>query len=399
MPRKFARVPRAPGQLAGIRKLRHADGRVYYRVRRKGIGDRRAATLTEARQLWHDMYEPGAGLVTGDRRLTVGRYTETWLADLDHLRPATRDAYAHAARVFTSTAIGRARLADVSTTDVTAYFRWLRTTYRGPYGRRPSPNTVRNLKTALSSLFSHAVAHGVRPTHPVRGAKLAKPTRAPIDPPTDTEVRAILAACADEPALYALVQLAAGTGARIGELLALSWRDVELEPTDGRPARIRIAHTMHPERRTLGETKTGSRRTVSLPAVAVDALRAHRAAQRELIMAAGDRWQPSPPVPGGLVFTMASGRAVRHHVAGERLTAAIERSGIGPARRAGGHAPLTWHDFRHAFATRWLASGRDMYRLAKVLGHASIRQTVDTYGHLESTDVSDAADALAGAYS
>ena len=45
------------------------------------------------------------------------------------------------------------------------------------------------------------------------------------------------------------------------------------------------------------------------------------------------------------------------------------------------------HTCRHTFATRWLRDGGRMDTLAKALGHASIRTTVDLYAHLATEDV------------
>lgn len=40
------------------------------------------------------------------------------------------------------------------------------------------------------------------------------------------------------------------------------------------------------------------------------------------------------------------------------------------------------HDFRHSFATNAIGSGANIVAVSKYLGHASVRQTLDTYTHL-----------------
>jgi integrase len=45
------------------------------------------------------------------------------------------------------------------------------------------------------------------------------------------------------------------------------------------------------------------------------------------------------------------------------------------------------HDFRHSFAWNFLRNGGEMYQLQSILGHKSIRLTVDLYGHFKSCDV------------
>jgi site-specific recombinase XerD len=45
------------------------------------------------------------------------------------------------------------------------------------------------------------------------------------------------------------------------------------------------------------------------------------------------------------------------------------------------------HDFRHSFAWNFLRNGGEMYQLQSILGHKSIRLTVDLYGHFKAADV------------
>lgn len=45
------------------------------------------------------------------------------------------------------------------------------------------------------------------------------------------------------------------------------------------------------------------------------------------------------------------------------------------------------HDLRHSFAYNFLKNGRNMYELQAILGHKSIKMTIDLYGQLKSIDV------------
>lgn len=54
-----------------------------------------------------------------------------------------------------------------------------------------------------------------------------------------------------------------------------------------------------------------------------------------------------------------------------------------PAIRAAGLPPdTTFHDLRHSFASTALAGGVPLLEVSRWLGHASITETADTYGHL-----------------
>lgn len=45
------------------------------------------------------------------------------------------------------------------------------------------------------------------------------------------------------------------------------------------------------------------------------------------------------------------------------------------------------HDLRHSFAYNYLLNGGEMYQLQAILGHKSIKMTVDLYGKLQAQDI------------
>ncbi len=48
---------------------------------------------------------------------------------------------------------------------------------------------------------------------------------------------------------------------------------------------------------------------------------------------------------------------------------------------------LTPHALRHAFGTRWLQAGGDIYKLSRILGHSSVAVTEAHYAHLLKEDL------------
>ncbi len=57
--------------------------------------------------------------------------------------------------------------------------------------------------------------------------------------------------------------------------------------------------------------------------------------------------------------------------------------------------PLRFQDLRHSTATILLRAGVDMHRVQRILRHADVRLTVETYGHLVVEDLRDAVDCVA----
>jgi len=166
-------------------------------------------------------------------------------------------------------------------------------------------------------------------------------------------------------------------------VLALPWSDVD---SDGAVLRItgslqRIGPGL-PER---VEVKTAtSRRSVTLPPLAVATLKAHRASQLERRLAAGASW-----APGDWIFDRGDGNPVDT----ADLSVALQRS----ATKAGVEG-LRLHDLRHAFATAALSQGVHPKIVSEALGHASIVITLDRYSHVLPSMGSLAADAIQRAF-
>jgi integrase len=57
----------------------------------------------------------------------------------------------------------------------------------------------------------------------------------------------------------------------------------------------------------------------------------------------------------------------------------VTRRGLEPAVAHAGIGKVTFHDMRHAFASRMIARGIEPVTLAKLMGHEDIRETLNTY--------------------
>lgn len=137
------------------------------------------------------------------------------------------------------------------------------------------------------------------------------------------------------PHLAALCLFMFGTGARIGEAVALTWGAVKLSD--------RLA--------TINQTKTRFIREAHLPATAVAALANI----------------PSNRRPDDLVF-------------GYACSSSVSKVWNNVAARAG-IAPLTPHCCRHGFATTMLRKGRDVKTIAKAGGWKDPAIVLRTYLH------------------
>lgn len=142
------------------------------------------------------------------------------------------------------------------------------------------------------------------------------------------------------------VRIAAYCGLRLGELLALRWRDVDWA---GSALTVSRSWSAGVE----GATKSGHVRRVPLADQAAAAL--DRLSQRDDFVA-----------PDEYVFCNALGRPLD----GSALRRRYKR-----ARGAAGLRPLRWHDLRHTFGSLLVASGVDLVSVKDAMGHSQLTTT------------------------
>jgi len=90
-----------------------------------------------------------------------------------------------------------------------------------------------------------------------------------------------------------------------------------------------------------------------------------------------------------LVFPDFKGKPMGH--------ANLLRRGFFPALRRAGLRKIRFHDLRHSFASLLLASGEDVVRVSRLLGHASPKITLDVYSHALPTGRYATAEKIAAA--
>jgi integrase len=178
---------------------------------------------------------------------------------------------------------------------------------------------------------------------------------------------------------YALYVLALTTGMRQGELLALQWRDVDLDA-----ATIAVQRSLSEVNGELhhNEPKTASgRRSITLPTMAVQALRSHRAAMLAEGHSAADR----------PVFCDTIGGWMRKQN--------LVRRSFRPLLIAANLPTIRFHDLRHTAATMLLEAKEHAKVVQERLGHSTISITLDTYSHVSPSMQRGAADKLDAIFS
>lgn len=189
---------------------------------------------------------------------------------------------------------------------------------------------------------------------------------------TEKQVRALLDAASGER-LEAAISCGVMLGLRPGEILGLCWSDIELE-------QLTVQRSLKRENNQLrlGKPKTRrSVRTLDLPVVVSDALRAHKTRQARERLAAGPLWADM-----NLVFATEVGTPIDPSNFRRDFSRMTARAGIGK-----------WHphEMRHSAASLLSHSGVPIESVADVLGHANIRTTSAIYRHRVTESIDSAA--------
>jgi integrase len=196
---------------------------------------------------------------------------------------------------------------------------------------------------------------------------------------SDAEIEALLAAAHDDdrrtrrrvpqtPLWRALLE----TGARYGELVRVSWADVDFE-------RALL---------TLRATNTKSRKERAIPLLGI-LLGELRGLQPEHVAVLG-----RPLRPADLVFRSPEGCPwPRHSVNVTRmLHRLLEAAGID--RLDGQGKKIDVHALRHSFASRLARAGVPITHAQKLLGHSTVEMTARVYTHLDEQSMRGAIDRM-----
>jgi len=211
---------------------------------------------------------------------------------------------------------------------------------------KPGPVTVAKAYRLLRTICETAVADELIARNPcsVKGASVEHSPERPIA--TVATVAALEKSI--EPRYRAMVSLAAWCGLRLGELLALTRDDIDMEA--GTVRIDKAALELSSGERVIGPPKTqAGRRSVTIPPHVLAAIIEHLG-------------EFTPLGPSGLVFVGTLAQPVRR--------ASFYKS-WSQATSAVGVAGLHFHDLRHTGATLAASVGASTRELMARLGHAS----------------------------
>ncbi|MEV7600478.1 site-specific integrase [Kitasatospora sp. NPDC089797] len=324
------------------------------------------------------------GIPTPDTNVRVAEYLTYWLAAVVKVnrRPKTYQGYESVVRVHLAPGLGTKKLRTLRAADVR---KWLvgvtaacQCCKNGWDAARPKPECCaagecceaklsRRMVQSIHAVLRNALENAVREELILRNvAKLVQvptPDYGTGKGLTVPQARLLLKSASTDR-LHALYVLALALGLRRGELLGLHWGAVDLE----RGTLIVSSNLQRVDGALrLGPTKTASSlRTLPLPPVVLEALRAHQERQAQERVAASERWKDT-----GLVFTSRVGTPIEPDNLRRSWYPLRDRLGLS----------LRFHDLRHTCVTLLLDLGVPPHIVRQIAGHSDIGVTMKVYAH------------------
>lgn len=302
------------------------------------------------------------GIDVPSGKATVGQYLQRWLSDYAQVNvgPRTYERYEQLCRVHLVPALGSIALTKLRPLQIQGAYRQL-------LEKGLSAQTVLHCHRVLRGALGRAVKWQLLARNPTDPVEAPRPERREMRALMPAEIQTLLDAAASTD-LYHVVFVALGTGLRLGELMALRWRAVDLE--HGMVQVVRSLQYVAGKGLTFTQTKTHrSHRGVSLSRETVAVLGDLRRKQVEGRLALGPAYQDND-----LVFADPAGAPMPPYKVSHRFHDLAMRAGL---------TPLRFHDLRHSHATLLLRAGAHVKLVSQRLGHAGVAITLDTYSHVQ----------------
>jgi integrase len=304
--------------------------------------------------------------------ITVASVAERWLASHGpQVSTGTLGGYKRRVRLYVVPTLGSKRLRELTVADVD---KWQRELER----KGLSLSTRKGARTCLVQMIKWAMRHDYVLRNVAQLSPGPRGTSKTVNSLTRDEARAVLKAVSGWRQEAAVVIMMTA-GLRVGEALGLRWSDVELDAT---PSRLSVVGQLvrEPRLHYQPDTKTHEPRVVDLPAIAVDALKAHRERQNKELADLGT----GDAKPSDYVFVSAAHTMLDPRNFARELKDRTESTGL----------HVHPHKLRHTAVSLLCDQGVPIETVSKIVGHRSSRTTSDLYRSMLADGRASAAAAM-----
>lgn len=336
-------------------------GRSTMRSVAKELGKKDATEKDAQKLLRRRLSEADNGGVAYSAKITLDKYLHDWIMlKKPTIAQSTYECYLEKIDKHIVPRIGDLRLDQLNKATMK---RFLNDLIDDGVGTRTIQLTMRQV---LSQALTQACEDDLLTKNPMQGIHTPSYTRKEKIMWSDAELNAFLAVAKDRP-LYPVYMLAITTGIRRGEILALTWRDIDLVTGE-----ITIDKQLTPDREIKKPKTAGSKRKVFAPAEVVEILKTHREKQRAWLDALGKPININLPA-----FTSDTGTYYFPRNVLRDFKVACQQASV---------PVICLHDCRHLYVSLAIDAGISLKTIQSEVGHSKLSTTTDTYAHIINDD-------------
>ncbi len=307
---------------------------------------------------------------------TVREYMAQWLEIVrGQVSPRTHERYGEIVNGYICPELGNHKLSKLTPIVIqNTYILWENGGRRDGKKGGLSPRSRLHIHRILKSALKTAVQYQLLVKNPADALKAPKVDRTKMAILTASESAKLLE-ISKSANLYMSSLIALTTGMRRGEIVALRWKNVDLDKS-----LIRVVESVEQTKKAIRfkPPKNGKTRVITLPSFAVDELSQLKTKQAEELLRLGIRQDGESFVCG-----RQDGGVLQPNTLTFYFASFIKSLKDFPK--------IKFHDLRHTHATQLLMSGIHPKVASERLGHSSISITLDIYSHVLENMQNDAA--------
>jgi integrase len=301
-------------------------------------------------------------------KITLGELLRQWLREYASMNTTdrTQESYTSIVERHLIPALGKISLINLQAQNIQDYYAKKLSEGRADGKGGLSARSVVYHHRILSKALDYAVKMGLVVRNVAKVVEPPRVARVTMQTLSQEEVSRFLDVARDTD-YYVYFATLLYTGLRRGELLALRWRNLDLNR--GKLSVVETAYRLGSGEYRIKEPKTPqSRRTVILPSSLIELFKVYRFDQELLRIQLGISLNADD-----FVFIRPDGSPINPNAISLAFRRIIKRAGLRDIRI---------HDLRHTHATLMLKAGIHPKVVSERLGHANIGITLDIYSHV-----------------
>lgn len=298
--------------------------------------------------------------------LDMKNWVKVWLEKYNvHIKPLTRLSYERITNTHIIPQIGDKLLIELTMPDLQDMYERLLN------GRGLNPKTIKNVHGVIHKCLDKARVLGYIQKNVADDVVLPR-TKKPQIVPIEENIVPLFVEEAMKDKYADIFIVTMFTGMRQGEVLGLSWRDIDFAK-----GTITINNQLQKISKKgggyfLASTKNDKERIIAPADIVIDVLKKRQKEQNEDKRKAGRLWEAKGEF-ADLVFTHETGKHFAHGTVYKHCKRILNNIGLPESR---------FHDLRHSYAVISLQNGDDIKTVQENLGHHSAAFTLDTYAHM-----------------